>query len=121
MTNQHGFKDVLNKAKLYLKEADLELLQEAYVFAQKAHEGQRRQSKKPYITHPIAVASILCDLEQEAETIIGGLLHDTIEDTDVTSKKIKEKFGEKISVLVDGVTKLNKLKFFSLSDEYIKG
>ena len=113
MTDQHGFKDVLTKAKLYLQEADLELLQEAYFFAQKAHEGQRRQSKKPYITHPIAVASILCDLEQEAETIIGGLLHDTIEDTDVTSKKIKDKFGEKISVLVDGVTKLNKLKFNS--------
>ncbi|RAP27166.1 (p)ppGpp synthetase [Candidatus Marinamargulisbacteria bacterium SCGC AG-333-B06] len=113
MSNTHGFNDVLNKANLYLDNASLEILQEAYEFANKAHEGQRRQSKKPYITHPIAVADILCDLEQELDTIIAGLLHDTVEDTDVTSKQIEEKFGEKISTLVDGVTKLNKLKFHS--------
>ncbi|MBE33374.1 (p)ppGpp synthetase [bacterium] len=113
MTNKHGFEEVLNKANLYLDEDALGVLKQAYEFADKAHEGQRRQSKKPYITHPIAVASILCELEQELDTIIAGILHDTVEDTDVTSKQIEETFGEKVSVLVDGVTKLNKLKFHS--------
>ncbi|MBA94733.1 MAG: (p)ppGpp synthetase [Rickettsiales bacterium] len=113
MTNKHGFEEVLNKANLYLDEEALGVLKQAYEFADKAHEGQRRQSKKPYITHPIAVASILCELEQELDTIIAGILHDTVEDTDVTSKQIEETFGKKVSVLVDGVTKLNKLKFHS--------
>ncbi len=113
MTNKHGFEEVLNKANLYLDEEALGVLKQAYEFADKAHEGQRRQSKKPYITHPIAVASILCELEQELDTIIAGILHDTVEDTDITSKQIEETFGKKVSVLVDGVTKLNKLKFHS--------
>ncbi|MBH37734.1 (p)ppGpp synthetase [bacterium] len=113
MTNKHGFDEVLNKANLYLDDASLEVLKQAYEFAKKAHEGQRRQSKKPFITHPIAVASILCELEQELDTIVAGLLHDTVEDTDVTSNQIEEKFGNKVSVLVEGVTKLNKLKFHS--------
>ena len=113
MTNKHGFEEVLNKANLYLDEEALGVLKQAYEFADKAHEGQRRQSKKPYITHPIAVASILCELEQELDTIIAGILHDTVEDTDVTSKQIEETFGKKVSILVDGVTKLNKLKFHS--------
>ena len=113
MNNKHGFEDVLTKASLYLDEAALEVLRKAYLFAEKAHEGQRRQSKKPFITHPIAVSLILCELEQELDTIVAGLLHDTVEDTDVTNSQITDVFGEKISLLVEGVTKLNKLKFHS--------
>ncbi len=113
MSNKHGFDEVVKKANLYLDEVSITILKDAYKFADKAHEGQRRQSKKPYITHPVAVATILCELEQEVETIVAGILHDTIEDTDVSSQNIEETFGVKVRILVDGVTKLNKLKFHS--------
>lgn len=95
----------------YLNKEHQELIKRAYYFAVGAHEGQKRFSGEPYITHPIAVAQILVDLRADAETIAAALLHDTVEDTTVMLDEIEEKFGPQVAFLVDGVTKLGKLKY----------
>ncbi|WP_294963742.1 bifunctional GTP diphosphokinase/guanosine-3',5'-bis pyrophosphate 3'-pyrophosphohydrolase [uncultured Gilliamella sp.] len=95
----------------YLPAKQVEFIQDAYLFAQKAHEGQLRCSGEPYISHPVAVATILADMRLDYETIIAALLHDTIEDTPVTFQDITKKFGKHVAILVEGVSKLDKLKF----------
>ena len=87
---------------------DRELVMKAYRFAEKAHEGQSRASGEPYITHSVAVASILAELKVPPAIVIAGLLHDTVEDTAITLVDIKNNFGEEVARLVDGVTKFNK-------------
>lgn len=94
-------------------DANLELIYKAYDFAVNAHEGQMRNSGEPYIVHPIEVAFILADLELDITTIAAGLLHDVIEDTDVTYDQLMENFGKEIADLVDGVTKLGKIEYKS--------
>ncbi|MBX3068060.1 MAG: bifunctional (p)ppGpp synthetase/guanosine-3',5'-bis(diphosphate) 3'-pyrophosphohydrolase [Cryobacterium sp.] len=91
--------------------ADLALVERAYQAAHKAHEGQLRQSGEPYITHPLAVAQILADLGIGTVTIAAALLHDTVEDTELSLETVREQFGDEIAMLVDGVTKLDKLKY----------
>jgi GTP diphosphokinase / guanosine-3',5'-bis(diphosphate) 3'-diphosphatase len=88
---------------------DRELIQRAYLFAERAHEGQKRASGEPYITHCLSVASILAELRVPSNMIIAGLLHDTVEDTPVTLTEIRTEFGEEVSRMVDGVTKLTNL------------
>ncbi|OCG03165.1 bifunctional GTP diphosphokinase/guanosine-3',5'-bis pyrophosphate 3'-pyrophosphohydrolase [Gilliamella sp. wkB112] len=95
----------------YLPVKQVELIQDAYLFAQKAHEGQFRCSGEPYVTHPIAVATILANMRLDYETIIAALLHDTIEDTAITFQDITDTFGKHVAILVEGVSKLDKLKF----------
>ena len=90
--------------------ADIRLLQRAYDTARQWHEGQYRKSGDPYITHPIAVANILAQLGMDTTTLVAALLHDTIEDTDYTLEGIKADFGDSVALLVDGVTKLDKVK-----------
>ena len=99
--------DLLNKVKGYNKFVNLERLNKAYDFAVKAHSNQKRASGDPYSVHPIEVANILTDLKLDSATIATGLLHDTIEDTFATYEIIKEKFGEEVAELVDGVTKIS--------------
>lgn len=89
--------------------ADQELLQRAYRFAAKAHKGQKRASGEPYINHCVAVAMILAEMHVPAVVVAAGLLHDTVEDTEVTLADLRSEFGEEISKLVDGVTKLSQL------------
>src|SRR6478735_7451218 len=91
--------------------ADLKLVQRAYEVAEKAHDGQFRKSGDPYITHPLAVATILADLGMDTTTLVAALLHDTVEDTDYTLKDATTDFGDEVAHLVDGVTKLDKVKF----------
>ncbi|CAN5360495.1 GTP pyrophosphokinase [soil metagenome] len=91
--------------------ADIALIERAYVAAEKAHSGQKRKSGEPYITHPVAVAQILADLGIGAKTVAAALLHDTVEDTDYTLDMVRKDFGDEIAMLVDGVTKLDKLKY----------
>jgi len=102
---------LLNVCKTYLKPTDITRIHDAISFATHAHEGQVRKSGKPYITHPIQVATILAEIEQDEDTIIAGLLHDTVEDTDYTSEDIQKRFGIQVQKLVDGVTKLGALTF----------
>ena len=91
--------------------ADVALVDKAYLTAKRAHEGQLRKSGEPYITHPLAVAEILADLGIGAKTIAAALLHDTVEDTDYSLDRVRVDFGEEIALLVDGVTKLDRLKY----------
>jgi guanosine-3',5'-bis(diphosphate) 3'-pyrophosphohydrolase len=91
--------------------ADLSVIERAYTAAEKAHRGQKRKSGEPYITHPVAVAQILADLGIGPKTIAAALLHDTVEDTEYSLDMLRADFGDEIAMLVDGVTKLDKLKY----------
>jgi len=99
---------------------DRDLILRAYKFAEKAHEGQKRLSGEPYITHCLAVAEILIDLQVPSEMIAAALLHDTVEDTSVTLKELENKFGAEIAKLVDGVTKLTNLPSVSKADQIVE-
>ena len=91
--------------------ADVAVVEQAYRTAKRAHEGQTRKSGEPYITHPLAVAEILVELGIGAKTIAAALLHDTVEDTTYSLDEVRKDFGDEIALLVDGVTKLDKIKF----------
>src|SRR5258706_11396297 len=105
--------DLVERVLAYDPDADEALLNRAYVYAMTAHGKQFRASGDPYFAHPLEVAAILTDLKLDVPTIVTALLHDTIEDTLVTYEDIREKFGEEIATLVDGVTKLTQLQVFS--------
>ncbi|BAU32232.1 RelA/SpoT family protein [Microcella alkaliphila] len=91
--------------------ADIPFLERAYRVAENAHEGQTRKSGEPYITHPLAVAQILAELGLGVKTLAAALLHDTVEDTDYTLDQLRVEFGDEVAMLVDGVTKLDKVKY----------
>ncbi|WP_024867810.1 RelA/SpoT family protein [Pseudoxanthomonas suwonensis] len=101
----------LERAAAYLPREQLPLLREAWRVGAIAHAGQTRKSGEPYITHPVAVAGVLAELGLDVETLIAAILHDTIEDTPLTREELAAQFGEDVAELVDGVTKLDKLKF----------
>ncbi len=103
--------DIVEKVKEYLSDEDVALIEHAYEFAKEAHKDQFRKSGEPYIIHPVQVAGILAELLMDAETISAGFLHDVIEDTDVTFEQIEEEFNHEIAALVDGVTKLGKIRY----------
>lgn len=109
----YSFEDVLNICKKYLQEENLHLIEKAYKFAEKAHNGQYRKSGEKYILHPIQVAGILAELKLDCSTICAGFLHDVVEDTEFTLVDIENEFNEDIAVIVDGVTKLDKVKYRS--------
>jgi GTP pyrophosphokinase len=98
--------------------AEREVIQRAYLMAEEAHREQKRSSGEPYINHCIAVASILADLRVPSEVVAAALLHDTVEDTHITLGDIRREFGETISILVDGVTKLTNLPRVSRGDQH---
>ncbi len=99
------------------KQYDLSKIISAYEFAAKAHEGQKRSSGQAYIIHPLAVAYILLELGMDTDTICAALLHDVVEDTPVTLENLKKRFGQDVAMLVDGVTKLNKIPIFSREEQ----
>ena len=105
--------ELLLKIKSYNPNSDLEKISKAYNFTKECHEGQFRNSGEPYFIHPVAVANILADLYMDDATIIAGLMHDILEDTEVTFKEMAEMFDEEIANLVNGVTKLKKIKYQS--------
>ncbi|MBC9728495.1 bifunctional (p)ppGpp synthetase/guanosine-3',5'-bis(diphosphate) 3'-pyrophosphohydrolase [Streptomyces sp. TRM68367] len=102
---------VVEAHRAHHPDADLEPLRRAYVLAESSHRGQTRKSGEPYITHPLAVTLILAELGAETTTLTASLLHDTVEDTDVTLDQVGEQFGEEVRYLVDGVTKLEKVDY----------
>lgn len=103
--------ELLRTLRTHHPKADVSAIQRAYITAKQAHEGQFRKSGEPYITHPLAVAQILADLGIGPVTIVAALLHDTVEDTEYTLDQCREDFGDEVAMLVDGVTKLDKLKY----------
>jgi GTP pyrophosphokinase len=100
----------------YLKREDVSELQNVYLFSQSAHSGQFRQSGEPYISHPLAVASILGKLRLDTQTLAAALLHDVMEDTHVSKAEISDRFGKPVAELVDGVSKLDKIEFQTYAD-----
>ncbi len=105
------FESLKEVAIEYLPEPHIEALRQAYLVARDAHEGQFRSSGEPYIIHPVAVARILAEMHLDHETLMAALLHDVIEDTEVTKEDLAGRFGPTVAELVDGVSKLDKLKF----------
>jgi len=109
----HAYSDLGKKISHYLKDESIALVKKAYEFAAIAHHDQKRLSGEPYITHPLEVAIILAEYQQDAQTIAAALLHDTLEDCNVTSETLREDFGQTVLDLVDGVTKLGRINFVS--------
>ena len=95
---------------------DLDIISRAWAFCMQQHEGQHRASGDPYIIHPLEVAQLLAEMKLDSTAIAAGLLHDAVEDTDVTSPEIAKKFGEQVAHIVEGVTKLDKIKFANRED-----
>ncbi len=109
--------EILDRVAEYDPTADLELIEKAYVFSAKVHQGQTRLSGEPYLIHPLAVAGILADLKLDAGTVATGLLHDVVEDTRTTLEEVRELFGPEIAELVDGVTKISRVRFSSREEQ----
>jgi guanosine-3',5'-bis(diphosphate) 3'-pyrophosphohydrolase len=103
--------DLVNKIKEYNPNVDIERINKAFVFSEKAHISQKRASGEPYIIHPLSVAGILVELKLDTDSIIAGLLHDTVEDTFVTIDLLEAEFGSDVASLVEGLTKLNKIAY----------
>ena len=110
------YQSLIDRVRKYHPSDDISLIEKAYEIARNAHEGQLRKSGEPYIIHPLYVAIILAGLELDKETIAAGILHDVVEDTVLTREQIAQRFGNDVALLVDGVTKLKKLK---LSGDYV--
>lgn len=105
------YQELINRVRKYHPSDDISLIEKAYAVAYEAHKDQVRKSGEPYIIHPLCVAIVLADLELDKETIVAGLLHDVVEDTPITDEEIAETFGADVALIVDGVTKLDKLSF----------
>ena len=116
---QYTIDDLIEKASVYIPEEDnLNKIRKAYEFAEQSHRGQFRKSGEPYIIHPLNTAIILTTVYADTDTLIAGLLHDTIEDCDVSKEKLEEMFGRTVANLVNGVSKLGRINF-STENEYL--
>ena len=102
---------LIERVRKYHPSADITMIEKAYRIGKEAHRDQVRKSGEPYIIHPLWVGIILADLEMDKETIVAGMLHDAVEDTDMTLDDVAGEFGEEVALLVDGVTKLGQLNY----------
>ncbi len=109
---------LIDKVFSYNPDADLDLMRRAYAFSKEAHLKQKRVAGAPFIEHPLSVAAILTDMRMDSTTIAAGLLHDTVEDADITNKEIKAMYGDDVAFLVDGLTKLGKMEFKTSAQAY---
>lgn len=105
------FNELIEKMRAYHPSEDLSLIEKAFKVARASHGEQLRKSGEPYISHPLQVAIILAELEMDKETVAAAILHDVVEDTDMTLDEVREEFGEEVALLVDGVTKLTQIKY----------
>lgn len=112
--------DLVKQVKEYNPDAEIDFIIDAYEFAKEAHKGQQRRSGQEYIVHPIEAAKILADLHMDITSIVACLLHDVVEDTNVSLEKICEVFGEDVALLVDGVTKLSRIEFKSKEEHQVE-
>lgn len=120
VTKISNFEQLYKKLQKYIKNTEeLEEIKKAYLFANEKHKGQKRISGENYIIHPLNVAYILSDIHADSKTIEAALLHDTIEDCDVTKEELEEKFGQEVAKLVESITKINKLNFSGDTDAMI--
>lgn len=114
------YEDLIQKVSAIYPPQDVELVRKAYEYAEKAHAGQKRLSGEAYICHPLEVACIIADLSLDKDTVIAGLLHDVIEDTDCSHDEVARLFSPEIAEMVEGVTKLGKIKFTTQEDEQVE-
>ena len=114
------FEDLVNKVSAIYPPEDVELVKKAYEYAEKAHADQKRLSGEPYICHPLEVACIIADLALDKDTVIAGLLHDVIEDTECSHDEVARLFSPEIAEMVEGVTKLGKIKFTTQEEEQVE-
>jgi len=117
MSKEPSISDLITKVQSYHPTADGEMIRRAYDFSARVHKGQRRLSGEPYLVHPMAVAGIISDLKLDVPSIVGGLLHDTVEDTLTTLDQVQSLFGDEVATLVDGVTKLGQVNFTSREEK----
>lgn len=117
MSKEPRIGDLIEKVQAYHPTADVELMRQAYDFSAEVHRGQKRLSGEPYLVHPMAVAGVIADLKLDVPSLVGGLLHDTVEDTLTTLEQIESIFGAEIAALVDGVTKLSRVNFTSREEK----
>ena len=101
----------------YLSAEQVNQVRRAYYYAEQAHEGQNRRSGEPYVTHPLAVATILSEMHMDAQSLMAAMLHDVIEDTNVTKQGLSDQFGDVVAELVDGVSKLTRIEFQSKAEQ----
>ena len=111
-----GLRQLVEQLETYLTEEQVGTILEAYEYGAEAHEGQKRRSGEPYITHPVAVAQDLADMHLDAEAIMAAILHDVVEDTSATLSDIEERFGADVAMIVDGVSKLDQIQFRSRAE-----
>ncbi|WP_269618936.1 bifunctional GTP diphosphokinase/guanosine-3',5'-bis pyrophosphate 3'-pyrophosphohydrolase [Zhongshania sp. BJYM1] len=113
-----GSIDALTKSLAeYLSDDQVKQVRRAYYYAEQAHEGQNRRSGEPYVTHPLAVATILSEMHMDAQSLMAAMLHDVIEDTSVTKQGLSNQFGDVVAELVDGVSKLTRIEFQSKAEQ----
>ena len=113
-------RELARQLEAYADRLDVELIRSAYELAAEAHAGQRRASGEPYVNHAVQVATILASLRLDTATIVAGLVHDTVEDTAVSLSDLRSKFGEEVTNLVDGVTKIGKVEFRSSTEQQME-
>ena len=120
MAVKHGqsYEELLELIRSSGREFNMEMIDKAYQLANGAHQGQMRLSGEPYIIHPLAVSCILVELGMDSESVVGGLLHDVVEDTDYTLEDIRKLFNQEVANLIDGVTKLGKIPYSSLEEQH---
>ena len=106
-----GIEALAERLSTYLGPEQVNLVRRAYFYAEQAHDGQRRRSGEPYVTHPLAVASILADMHMDHQSLMAAMLHDVIEDTGIAKEALSQQFGETVAELVDGVSKLTQMNF----------
>ena len=114
--NNLTLEDLLTKIREYCAGGE-DIVRKAYEYAESLHSGQFRQSGEPYIIHPLNVAYILAEMHADVDTVCAGLLHDTLEDTDVKKEDIAHDFNQNVANLVDGVTKISKMNFSTKQDQ----
>jgi len=112
----HGVRRLVDTLETYLPDDQVATVLEAYEFGAAAHEGQSRKSGEPYITHPVAVAQELAEMHLDAEAICAAILHDVVEDTEASLEQIRDRFGEDVALIVDGVSKLDQIQFRSRAE-----
>ena len=111
------YQELIQRVQKYHPSDDISMIQKAYQTAAEAHKDQKRKSGEPYIIHPLNVAIVLADLELDKETIVAGILHDVVEDTIMKEEDLKREFGDDVALLVDGVTKLEKIPLSAGGDQ----
>ncbi|MED5459566.1 MAG: HD domain-containing protein, partial [Pseudomonadota bacterium] len=103
--------DLADRLGGYLPPDEIQQVKRAFYYAEQAHDGQRRRSGEPYVTHPLAVANILANMHMDHQSLMAAMLHDVIEDTGVSKKALAAQFGKPVAELVDGVSKLTQITF----------